>query len=208
MGLDSIGFDLDGTLWSSIKGICISWNEVVTKYQNIEKELTEEELKSCMGLILSDIAKKLFPDLDESMKERLMKECSEKEEEHLEKHGGELFPMLEETLKILSKKYKLYIVSNCQKGYIECFFRAHKLDKYFVDFECSGGTGLSKGENIKLVMDRNNFKNSIYVGDTKGDFEGARIANIPFVYARYGFGDVEGYDYVIDKLEEILEVVK
>lgn len=33
---------------------------------------------------------------------------------------------LEETLKILSEKYKLFIVSNCQDGYIQCFFKAHK----------------------------------------------------------------------------------
>ena len=55
--------------------------------------------------------------------------------------------------------YKLFIVSNCQDGYIECFFKAHKLDKYFTDYECPGRTGLSKGENNKLIIERNNLKN-------------------------------------------------
>lgn len=39
------------------------------------------------------------------------------------------------------------------------FFKAHKLDKYFTDYECPGRTGLSKGENNKLVIERNNLKN-------------------------------------------------
>jgi phosphoglycolate phosphatase len=208
MVIDSIGFDLDGTLWSAIEGICSTWKEVLSKHPEIKKEITAEDMKGCMGLTISDIGKKLFPDLDESMQIKLMKECCEFEQVYLGEHGGELFPMLEETLKVLSKKYKLYIVSNCQDGYIQCFFKAHKIDKYFIDFESSGGTGLSKGENIKLVMERNNFKNSIYLGDTNGDLEGARLAGIPFIYARYGFGNVTEYDYVIDKFEEILDIVK
>lgn len=85
-----------------------------------------------------------------------------------------------------------------------CFFKAHKLDKYFDDFECSGVTGLSKGENNKIIMERNKLKSPIYVGDTAGDAESAKAAEIPFVYARYGFGNVEKYDYVIDSFEEIL----
>ncbi|MDS0527992.1 HAD family hydrolase [Clostridium sp. SHJSY1] len=208
MKLDSIGFDLDGTLWNSIEGVCVSWNEAISEYPEIEKELSYEDIKGCMGLVIKEIGEKLFPDLDEAIRIDLMRECCEREESYLEEHGGELFSMLEETLKVLSKKYKLYIVSNCQRGYIECFFRAHRLGEYFVDIECSGNTGLSKGENIKAVMERNNFKNSIYLGDTKGDFEGAKLAGIPFVYARYGFGDVEGYDYVIDKFEDILKIVE
>lgn len=38
------------------------------------------------------------------------------------------------------------------------FFKAHKLDKYFIDYECPGRTGLPKGENIKLIVERNNLK--------------------------------------------------
>jgi phosphoglycolate phosphatase len=157
-----------------------------------------------MGLTINEIGKKLFPDLDEDFQMKLMKECCDTEQVYLGEHGGILFPKLEETLKKLSKRYKLFIVSNCQDGYIQCFFKAHKLDKYFIDFECSGVTGLSKGENNKLIIERNNLKSPIYVGDTNKDAESAKVAEIPFVYARYGFGNVEEYDYVIDSFEEIL----
>jgi phosphoglycolate phosphatase len=204
MNIDSIIFDLDGTLWDSIEGVCSAWKDVLSNYPNIKKVVNVKDMQGCMGLQISDIGKKLFPDLEEDIQMKLMKECCEAEQVYLGEHGGTLFPKLEETLKKLSENYKLFLVSNCQDGYIQCFFKAHKLDKYFIDFECSGVTGLSKGENNKLIIQRNHLKNSIYVGDTEGDAESTKVAEIPFVYARYGFGNVEEYDYFIDSFEEIL----
>ena len=152
MNIDSIIFDLDGTLWSAIEGVCCAWKTILSKYPNITKVVTPKDMEGCMGLPINEIGKKLFPDLDEDFQMKLMKECCETEQVYLGEYGGMLFPELEETLKKLSEKYKLFIVSNCQDGYIQCFFKAHKLNKYFIDFECSGVTGLSKGENNKIIM--------------------------------------------------------
>jgi len=204
MKTDGIIFDLDGTLWNSIEGVCKSWNIVLREY-NL-KEVTYEDIKNCMGLPMNDIAKKLFGNISEEEMKKVMERCCEVENIYLEKNGGILFPKLEETLKELYKKYKLFIVSNCQTGYINCFLKAHNLEKYFTDTEEWGATGLPKGENNKLVIQRNNLKNAVYVGDTQGDRESARIAEIPFVYAAYGFGKVKDYDYKIDSFEELLNL--
>lgn len=204
MKSDSIIFDLDGTLWNSIEGVCGAWKTVLTNYPEIKKKITPADMEGCMGLQISDIGKKLFPGLDEKFQMKLMKECCDTEQIYLGEHGGKLFPKLEETLKKLAETHRLFIVSNCQDGYIQCFFKAHKLDKYFDDIECSGVTGLAKGENNKLIIKRNNLKNPVYVGDTISDAQSAKVAGIPFVYARYGFGNVREYDYVIDSFEEIL----
>lgn len=42
-----------------------------------------------------------------------------------------------------------------------------------MDYEEQGRTGLSKVENIKLVMELQPAEVSIYIGDTKGDAESA-----------------------------------
>ena len=52
-------------------------------------------------------------------------------------------------------------------------------------------------------MQRNNIKKAIYVGDTEGDREAAKKANIPFIYASYGFGEVSDYDYKIDSISDL-----
>ncbi|AAK80450.1 phosphoglycolate phosphatase [Clostridium acetobutylicum] len=204
MKIDSIIFDLDGTLWNSIEGVCEAWKVVLKRHSNINKIITPKDIKASMGLQIDEIGKLLFPEEDEKMQLQLMNECCDEEKLYLGEHGGKLFAKLEPTLNKLSQKYKLFIVSNCEDGYIQSFFKAHGLNKYFTDFECSGVTGLSKGENNKLIIKRNSLKNPVYVGDTLKDFESAKIANIPFVYARYGFGDVNEYDYVIDSFEEML----
>ncbi len=67
-------------------------------------------------------------------------------------------------------------------------------------------------ENIKLLMERNKIQNAIYVGDTIGDYKATVSANVPFVYAKYGFGEqtasiVEKPYKAIDDIREILELV-
>jgi phosphoglycolate phosphatase len=207
--IDSIIFDLDGTLWSSAKAISEAWGLVLQKHENIEKkEVTEEELYSCMGLPMYDIAAKLFPSLAENIRNQLMDELCEFENGYLEKRGGVLYDGLEETLAQLQKKYKLYIVSNCQDGYIEAFIKAHHMEKYFEDTECWGRTRLSKGESNKILIARNHLQNPVYVGDTAGDYQSAIDARIPFIYAAYGFGEVRDCDYKIQSIRELPEVVE
>ena len=204
--IEGIIFDLDGTLWSAVEACCGAWDEVLSEHKDIKRRITVKDMEGCMGLQIPDIGKKLFPELSYEYRMQLMNECCSREQSYLTIHGGKLFPKVEDTLKKLAEKYKLFVVSNCQDGYIECFFKAHGLGKYFADIECSGKTGLSKGENNKLIMKRNNIKNAVYVGDAFVDEESADVAEIPFVYARYGFGSVTKYDYVIDKFEDLLKI--
>ena len=115
---------------------------------------------------------------------------------------------MENVLAELSQKYELFIVSNCQSGYIETFLQYHKLERYFTDYECPGGTGREKGENIRIVIDRNNLEKAVYIGDTQGDYESAVFAGIPFIHAAYGFGNVEADVPKIKSIGEIANAVK
>lgn len=207
MKFDGIIFDLDGTLWDSTAEVAKTWTSVIAKYNLNRKEVTVEDLKPCMGKLLDEIASILLPELDPKKQMQVIKECCEYENEYLGEYGATLYDKLEDTLKELSKNHKLFIVSNCQDGYIECFFKAHKLDKYFIDYECPGRTGLPKGENIKLIVERNNLKNPVYVGDTQGDANAAKLANVPFIFAKYGFGNIDEFFNSIESFDELLEII-
>lgn len=204
--MDSIIFDLDGTLWDSSETVLVAWNEILKNDKKIEKELTSGDLKATMGLQMHEIEKILFPEMEETYRRKLSNKCCEAERVLLEQKGGQLYEQLEEVLESLSQKYKLFIVSNCQEGYIEAFYKYHQLEKHFIDYENPGRTGLSKGENIKLIIERNQLKSPVYVGDTLGDQQAAKVAGIPFVYASYGFGEVEEYDYMIHSLSDLQEI--
>ncbi len=206
---EAILFDLDGTLWDSTEGIKETWNIVLAKHGDVEglrKSVSIADLEACMGLAMDKIAEKLFPNMTTEFQLQLMDECCELENEYLKEHGGRLYENVMETLEQLKQNYRLMIVSNCQIGYIESFLHAHKCQHLFEDFESFGATSLTKGENIQFIMKRNQISKAIYVGDIINDAIAAKQAGIPFVYAKYGFGDVLEYDYVIDVFEDLLKL--
>lgn len=205
---DGIIFDLDGTLWNATEQIMNAWNEILCKHPEISRgKLEFTELRQCMGLVMYDIAAKLFPDESEEKRNSLMDEMCSYENEYLSIHGGTLYPGLEDTLKELKKNYRLFIVSNCQSGYIEAFLHAHNLSSYFEDTEYWGRTRATKGESNRILIARNNLNNPVYVGDTIGDAKSAADAGIPFIYASYGFGTVDKYDYSINRISELTDIV-
>jgi phosphoglycolate phosphatase len=205
--IDSIIFDMDGTLWDSTQEVAIAFNKVLEeKYPEVTDEVTAERLQSYFGLPLDEIAVKLFESVTPEQAIHVMEECCAYECKYLARHGATLYEGLEDTLKKLSKTYKLLIVSNCQEGYIQCFFKAYpQLEKYFIDFEYPGRSGKFKADNIRMVIERNDLKNPVYVGDTQGDANASKEAGVPFVFARYGFGEVIEYKDVIDSLRELVK---
>ena len=194
-------FDLDGTLWDSSEQVVISWNEVLRKYDL--PEITTEDMKRYMGKTMEAIAMMMLPQLDDEKRSIVFGECCDYEVAYLQEHGGVLFEGLEETLKQLSQDYELFIVSNCQVGYIESFLEYHHLGQYFTEIESYGNTGMGKGPNIRLVVERNHLEQCFYVGDIQGDLNAADEAGIPFVHAAYGFGTVNREVEKIDAITQL-----
>ncbi|QAA33647.1 HAD family hydrolase [Clostridium manihotivorum] len=206
--IKNIIFDVDGTLWDTTEVVARAWNKAIEMVGGTKAVITSDVLKKEFGKTMDVIANNLFFDANEDKKKELLKKCCECEHEFLEDNKENLlFPKVRETIEKLSKECNLYIVSNCQCGYIELFMRKTGIERYIKDHECFGNTGKSKGDNIKLVVERNHLEDVVYIGDTQGDYEATVVAKVPFVYARYGFGNVEGYDFAIDSMEEMLNLL-
>ena len=205
---DGILFDLDGTLWDAVPEVAESWNQTLAR-EGIDRVLTVTELFPCMGMLLPDIGARLLPNLPRERMEELIELCCADENAYLAQHGATLYPGAEAALAALSKKYPLFIVSNCQSGYIEAFFQGSGMGKYFTDFESAGNTGLTKAENIALVVKRHGLKKPVYVGDTALDHASAQGAGVPFIHAAYGFGKVENTPAIhsLGELEKLLEIL-
>lgn len=206
MNFDGVLFDLDGTLWNATEALTEAWRLTVEDEPDVVRAPTTEELQGVMGMTDKDLMATLFPYLSEERNKVLFEKSCRVEHEYLSAHGGRLYDGLEELLKKLSAQLPLFIVSNCGCGYIEAFLAAHKLEKYFKDFECIGNTGLLKCDNIKLVAQRNGLQKPVYVGDTQLDRESAEKAGVPFIHAAYGFGKVSGTPK-IDSPLSLLELV-
>ena len=194
-------FDLDGTLWDSTGVIRPVWNEVLAAHGRAA--LSEADFAGLMGLTKAAIAARVFPELEEAARIAVIDECFTAEQIALRRVGGRLYPSLRETLERLHEAYPLYIVSNCAPGYLEAFFAAHGLRGCFDDWETHGGTGLSKGENIRLVCRRNGLERAWFIGDTVSDAAAAAEAGLPFIHAAYGFGAVPEAAYRIERIGDL-----
>lgn len=204
--MDSIIFDVDGTLWDSTDVVAKAWTEVIQQKTDLDIIITAEKLHGLFGQILPDIAKQIFTEETTERQLELINMCCDEEHRALLLTPPDPFPGMEETLAELSKKYKLYMVSNCEAGYIEVFLEATGFAPYFQGHLCPGDTGNAKASNILQIIREHNLKSPVYVGDTAGDYKATKEAQIPFVFASYGFGDVENPDYIIKKPTDLLEL--
>ncbi len=93
---------------------------------------------------------------------------------------------IKEGLDELRKRFPLFIVSNCGPRMLERFLDSHDMRNRFQDWECLGSSGKGKAENILDVIQRNQLKKPVYVGDSFPDAEAAHYAKIDYIHAAYG----------------------
>lgn len=201
---DGLIFDVDGTLWDSTPIVEKAWNQALLDAGIQGVKVSADQLKGLFGLPMKDIIDRVLPEESEEVKEKFMPLCFSYEHAYLEKEAGILYPKLKETLEVLSQTYPLFIVSNCQAGYIELFLRKTGFQNYFKDFTCPGDTGKLKAENIGIIAERNSLSHPVYIGDTQMDADACKMAGVEMVYAAYGFGKAEKPDYTIHTLKDLL----
>ena len=183
-------FDLDGTLWDARIPVAESWTLTGRRFFGPQYQVKPEEVEKLMGLTMKEIGERLVGIFGEGVDAASFTKASFEEEVHyLYDHPGSLFEKEEETLSSLKESgHSLYIVSNCQKGYIEAFLHALKHPEVFSGRLCFGDTKQSKDKTIRRLMGIHGLKDALYIGDTGKDEEAANKAGIGFIFASYGFG--------------------
>lgn len=202
-------FDLDGTLWETANATLKAANEIAKEYDLPPFKI--ETINKGMGYSKEDVAKIYMPNLDIKTSMHYIDLIAEKNISLINKDNVKIYDGVKETIKVLSKQYKLGIVTNNNTKYAEKFLEVSDLKKYFTDYLGAIDINASKGEAIKLVCQRNNEKNSYYVGDIKNDMLASMEAGVTFIHARYGFGkDLNTKYYINDikELEKVLEDIK
>lgn len=204
--IKDIIFDMDGTLWDSSENVAESWNEAISGLS--DRHITAADIQSVMGMPMDKIAERFFPDKDEETRQKILERCCKGENDYLRAHGGDIYPDTVPVFEELSRTCRLFIVSNCQAGYIEAFLDYYGLGEYISDHLCWGDNGLQKDENIRLIMRKNGVESALYVGDTQTDCDSAYAAGAKFAFAAYGFGSADRYDVKLNRLSELPEMLK
>lgn len=204
MNWDGIIFDVDGTLWNSCEQVGRLWSAAATEYLGVKTVWDKDLLEQEFGKTMDDIMLDLCPNLDENQRKELGQLCFHKENTGLMNDPGILYEGVENGLRELAKRHRLFIVSNCQKGYIEVLLDSYRLRDCFEGWLCWGDTLVEKNETIRILMERHGLSNPVYVGDTQGDANSCRKAGVDMIFAAYGLGKVENPQYTIHSFAELM----
>ena len=186
---DSVIFDLDGTLWDASVAITKAFQAAKSSVDYIDNDVTLAQVQAVTGQPYTVVYERLFPNLPAEKLDEYRALCARQELAAAVEHGGMLYPGLEMTLRYLvNQGYRLFIVSNCQRGYVEGFFKHSGLERYFEGHQCFGTKLLPKSENIREIIAEYGLQAPVYVGDTPGDQAASEAAGVPFIFATYGFG--------------------
>lgn len=202
---DSVIFDVDGTLWYACDKVAKIWSAAAEKYLGYPVNWTGVQLEKEFGKTMDDIMADLLPQLTLEQRQQLGQMCFDGENEGLALDPGVLYPGVAETVRELARRNRLFIVSNCQKGYIEVMLDAYGLRDCFQGWLCWEDTLAEKNETLRVLMQQYGLRHPVYVGDTQGDADSCAKAGIDMIFAAYGLGKVEQPQSVIQSFEELLE---
>ena len=209
MTIESLIFDIDGTLWDSRALVAEGYN-IQLKAEGYDHLCVDAEiLRPLFGKVMTEIADSILASVPQPQRYALMERCMETENRYLNENECRIgYPGVKETLQILAKKYRLFIVSNSQCGYPDLCVEKLGISHLIEGHLCFGDTGTEKGYTILELMRRHNIQNAVYIGDTQGDYEATVVAGIPFVFAAFGFGQPADWAAKVDEFRQLPQVLE
>ncbi len=203
---EALILDIDGTLWDSRALVAEGYNLQLCDEGLPHLQVDVDKLTPLFGKMDWELGDALFPEFPIPQRYQLLQRCMDREKAHLAQSPCQVgYPHIAQVLEALHSQYRLFIVSNCQKGYPELCMGKLGIGHLIEGHLCHGDTGTPKGETIRTLMTRHQIASAVYVGDTQGDRLAAQAAGIPFVWASYGFGRVERYDIRLEAAEDLLK---
>lgn len=202
---DSLIFDLDGTLWQACASTAKGWNQAIADLQIPSRVITAYDIQQVAGNPYDICVKKVFPNINSKDLTSLIETLQKYEQKILWHEGGNLYQDVFAGIEKLAQKYQLYIVSNCQKWYLEAFFKFYDIRPHLKDWNCHGMSGQSKSKMIIELINRHNIANPIYIGDTEGDEKASLEVGIDFIFMSYGFGKCSKPLHTFDSFAQLVE---
>ena len=207
--MKSLIFDIDGTLWDSRALVAEGYNIQLRAEGYDHLCVDAETLRPLFGKVMTDIADAILAEVPVPERYALMDRCMQTENRYLYENACDIgYAGVKETLELLAKDYRLFIVSNAQCGYPELCMEKLGIGHVIEGHLCFGDTGTEKGETILELMRRHHITEAVYIGDAQGDFEATVVADIPFIWAAYGFVRPEGAAGRITDIRQLPETVR
>lgn len=150
--MESLIFDVDGTLWDAVALVAEGWNDGLQS-MGFAPHCTEQSIRPLFGKTMTEIAQVVVPGVPQEQAMEVMDRCMDGEMARLRRDPCHIFyPGVKETLTELHKTHRLFIVSNCQQGYIELLMEKGGLGGLISDFDCFGNTACRRGRRCACCV--------------------------------------------------------
>lgn len=108
-----------------------------------------------------------------------------------EMSGIILIPGIEEAIKILSKQYKLFVLSANSTNNVRAFLHRNEIDNYFSGI-FGNANPLSKRRKLLELIERNGLskQHSWYIGDEAQDIKAAKHVGIKSIAVAWGYSNI------------------
>lgn len=188
MQFDALVFDLDGTLWNTLAGCTKAWQQAVTEFGGEGSSITLELVKSAMGLTPHDFFAKVLPHFSDRERMQMGQRAVDLESFWIRKGLFEFYASLPSFFKELSRERSLFILSNCEKPYLDLFLELSETQVFIKAAACYRNPLENKTANLIYLKDKYHLFNPLYIGDTETDRVSCEKVKVDFCYASYGFG--------------------
>lgn len=203
---DSLIFDMDGTLWDAIDSYAEVWNRTNPEF-GIKRRVVRADLLDYMGKTIDVIFRELFGQPDGIDTEEYLRRLDHWESTLMPVLGGRLYEGVVDGLRELSRKYRLFLVSNCGSDGLRNMMRFAGITPYITDTLTYGETGEGKDRNIAAIIRRHGLKAPLYIGDTQGDSDAAHAAGADMAFARWGFGSCRDAELAFDSFVQLTKTL-
>ena len=211
--LDTVIFDLDGTLLDTLEDLYLSVNHILSKYNFPLR--TKDEVRMFVGNGVPKLIERALPKgHDKKTFDSALADFKEYYGHHCN-DNTKPYPGINESLSYLKARgYKIAVVSN------KVDFATKSLCRdYFgglVEVAIGQREGIEKKpapDSVFEAMRLLDSKNAIYIGDSDVDIMTAKNSNLPCIAVTWGFRDKDflyesGGRIFADTTREMLEIIE
>lgn len=212
--VETVVFDMDGTILNTIDDIAGAVNYILKKY-----ELPLRTVEEVKGFVGNGLKRTLLLSVPEGTGEEFVDSIFDEFTEYYKSHSNiytKPYDGIVDTLKELKRRgYKLAVVSNKRHEAVV------KLCDTFYSGLFDEMLGETEGINrkpapdmVNLVLDRlkSDKSHSVYVGDSDVDIKTANNSGLNGIYVSWGFRTKEfliseGAECIVDTPEQLLEIL-
>ena len=215
MKIDTIIFDLDGTLLNSLNDLHVCFNHAIKSFGYPERTLSE--IKSFVGNGIKKAIERALPNpIEDSDLNKIVDYFRIYYKDHMAEFTKPYDGIISMLKELKNKGYKLAVVSNKYDDEVKKLVQNYFGE--YIDVAIGEGHGIRRKPEVDGVIEainelHSNLRKAIFVGDSDVDIKTAQNAGIHCISVTWGFRDRdflmrEGAEYFANHPKEIVEIIE